>query len=92
MAVIQTGSWRKDAEGIYRVFISGPEQPEGTPVEVLARYGDPKYVMIIGKHSSIKGGNLYTFNILANQSQHRLLLVLLMWLHHRLTVLVRRLV
>jgi hypothetical protein len=55
------GSWRKDPDGIYRVFIRGTIQYDDTQVEVESRSGDNKYVTLTGTHSKVAGGYLYWY-------------------------------
>ncbi len=55
------GSWRKDPDGIYRVYIKGSIQYDGTQVEVESRSGDSKFVTLTGTHSKIAGGYLYWY-------------------------------
>ncbi len=47
MNTYQKGTWRRDADGTFKVFIRGCEQLLGTKVEVQQQYGDPKYIEII---------------------------------------------
>ena len=56
------GSWRKASDGQYKVLVSGSEKEVGSIVEVFARYGDVKYIVITGTNSKLKtGGYLYDF-------------------------------
>lgn len=61
MSKMQSGIWRTDADGKYKVYIRGCEQQVGTKVEVLARFNGPSYVVTTGTHSKINGGYLYNF-------------------------------
>jgi hypothetical protein len=55
------GSWRKDPEGIYRVYIHGTIQYDNTIVEVESRSGDSKFVTLTGTYSKVSGGYLYHY-------------------------------
>lgn len=55
------GSWRKDPDGIYRVYIKGTIQYDGTVVEVESRSGNSKIVTVTGTHSKVTGGYLYWY-------------------------------
>lgn len=55
------GSWRKDQEGIYRVYVKGTIQYDDTLVLVESRSGDNKFVTLTGTHSKIAGGHLYWY-------------------------------
>lgn len=56
------GSWRKASDGQYKVLVSGSEKETGSIVEVVAHYGDVKYIVITGTNSKLKtGGYIYDF-------------------------------
>ena len=66
------GSWRKASDGQYKVLVSGSEKEVGSIVEVFARYGGVKYIVITGTNSKLKtGGYLYDFRYMYLSTQKR---------------------
>jgi len=55
------GYWHKDPDGIYRVYIRGTIQYDGTQVLVESRSGDNKFVTLTGTYSKVAGGYLYWY-------------------------------
>lgn len=55
------GSWRRDENGEFKVFVSGKEEAIGSKVEIIPRYGEVKYTVITGTNSKFKGGYLYDY-------------------------------
>lgn len=55
------GLWRRDPEGIYRVYVRGTILYDNTIVEVESRSGDSKLVTLTGTHSKVSGGHLYWY-------------------------------